>query len=143
MNYIENLKNNSALSFFLHFAKKHFYNRYVSRNLSAFDFPQEIWIENTNVCNAVCVMCPREKQSRPLGLMKFSLFEKLIKEISGFSDSVNRVHLHNYGEPLMDKELPKRIKLAKEFGIKHVFFVTNASLLTQELSREIIVAGLD
>ncbi len=143
MNHIKNLKNNSMLSLFFYFAKKHFYNRYLSHKFSAFSFPPEVWIENTNLCNAECVMCPREKQTRPIGIMKYTLFEKLIKEISRFKDGVKRVHLHNYGEPLIDKELPKRIKLAKEYGITHVFFVTNASLLSPELSKEIIGAGLD
>lgn len=75
--------------------------------------------------------------------MKFSLFEKLIREISAHKENVNRVHLHNYGEPLLDKELLDRIKLAKDYGIKHLYFVTNASLLTPELSEKIIQACLD
>jgi radical SAM protein with 4Fe4S-binding SPASM domain len=88
-------------------------------------------------------MCPREKHTRPLGFMEFVLYEKLIKEIADYRDSVKSVHLHNYGEPLLDKELPRRIKLAKDLGIRHVYFVTNASLLTPDKSTEIIEAGLD
>ena len=117
--------------------RKLYYN-YISTS-----FPKEVWIENTNVCNANCVMCPREKLTRPFGFMKLSLFEKLIREISEQKDAVERVHLHNYGEPLLDKELPVRIKLAKDYGIKHLYFVTNASLLVPELAEKIISAGLD
>ena len=105
--------------------------------------PPEIWIENTNSCNASCVMCPRDKHIRPLGFMKLELFTKLIDEIVTFPRPVQRLHLHNYGEPLLDQELTRRIRYAKERGIKHLYFVSNGSLLNSELSRELIEAGLD
>lgn len=143
MNALKSLKNNSALRPFYRLAKKHLYNRYQAARLHALPFPPEVWIENTNHCNAKCIMCPREQLTRPRGFMKFSLFEKLIKEIAQHREKVGRVHLHNYGEPLLDKGLPDRIKLAKDHGIKHLYFVTNASLLTPELSEKIIKAGLD
>ena len=104
--------------------------------------PSEILIENTNCCNAHCVMCPRETLTRRRGFMEFGLFEKIIREVS----SVKRrpiVHLHGFGEPLLDESLPERIMLAKACGIKHTYLVTNASLLFPETSRKIINAGLD
>ncbi|MFA5156160.1 MAG: radical SAM/SPASM domain-containing protein [Candidatus Omnitrophota bacterium] len=105
--------------------------------------PSEVWIENTNICNASCVMCPREKLTRKTGFMTLSLYEKIIKEISRFPNEVQRVHLHNYGEPLLDNMLVERIRIAKESGIKQLYFVTNASALVPELSEKIIRSGLD
>ena len=104
--------------------------------------PAVILIENTNCCNAQCVMCPRETLTRKRGFMEFGLFEKIIREVS----SVKRkpvVHLHGVGEPLLDESLPERIMLAKACGIKHTYLVTNASLLFPEKARKIINAGLD
>ncbi len=104
--------------------------------------PAVILIENTNCCNAQCVMCPRETLTRKRGFMDFGLFEKIIREVS----SVKRkpvVHLHGFGEPLLDESLPERIMLAKACGIKHTYLVTNASLLFPEKARKIISAGLD
>jgi MoaA/NifB/PqqE/SkfB family radical SAM enzyme len=106
-------------------------------------FPPEIWIENTNCCNAHCVMCPRDKLSRELGFMDLGLFERLVKEASSFGRQVKRVHLHNYGEPLLDKNILERIRIAKENGIVHTYFVTNGSLLSTEVSKGLIEAGLD
>lgn len=125
------------------FGKRRLYNIYRRSKLVETEFPSQIWIENTNCCNARCVMCPREKQTRKQGFMDFSLFEKLIKEISHYQHIVERVHLHNYGEPLLDRELGQRIKLAKDYGVRHTYFVTTGSLLTQEKSEEIIKSGLD
>ncbi len=107
-----------------------------------FPLPSVIMIENTNRCNARCVMCPREKLTRKPGFMAFELFEKIIKDISG-ARRKPVVHLHGFGEPLLDEVLPERIKLAKAFGIKHTYLVTNASLLFPETARKIIGAGLD
>jgi len=107
-----------------------------------FPLPSVLLIENTNCCNARCVMCPREKLTRKPDFMAFELFEKIIREVSG----ANRkpvVHLHGFGEPLLDESLPERISLAKAFGIKHTYLVTNGSLLFPETARKIIGAGLD
>jgi len=125
----------------LELSKKYILNPYKKAKLKPTDFPPQIWIENTNYCNANCVMCPRDKMSRNTGFMDYSLYEKLIKEISSYN--IERLHLHNFGEPLLDTDLPKRIKLAKEYGINHTYIVTNGSLLTSEMARAIIGAGLD
>jgi len=104
--------------------------------------PTVLMIENTNLCNAECVMCPRDTLSRKRGFMDFGLFEKIIKEAS--SESRKPVtHLHGFGEPLLDKLLPDKIRLAKEYGITRTYIVSNASRLFPETSRKIISAGLD
>ncbi len=127
----------------VNFGKKYIYNARLKEKLQETDFPPEIWIENTNICNARCVMCPRESHTRKTGTMDYRLFEKLIREVALFKDRVNRLHLHNYGEPLLDKRLPDKIRLAKQLGIHHTYIVTNGSLLTPDVSRQLIEAGLD
>jgi hypothetical protein len=104
--------------------------------------PAVLLIENTNCCNAQCVMCPRETLTRKRGFMEFGLFEKIMKELSRASRKPV-VHLHGFGEPLLDPLLSDKIKLAKTCGIKHTYIVTNASLLFPETARKIIHAGLD
>lgn len=104
--------------------------------------PAVIMIENTNHCNAECVMCPRELLSRKRGFMNAVLFEKIIREVSSRKRKPV-THLHGFGEPLLDKQLPERIRFAKACGIKHTYIVSNASRLSPETSREIIDAGLD
>jgi len=104
--------------------------------------PSVILIENTNCCNAQCVMCPRETLTRQRGFMDFRLFEKIIREVSG-AGRTPVVHLHGFGEPLLDEALPEKIVLAKACGIKRTYLVTNGSLLFPETSRKIIDAGLD
>jgi radical SAM family protein/iron-sulfur cluster protein len=104
--------------------------------------PSVLMIENTNHCNADCVMCPRDTLSRPRGIMDVGLFEKIIREVSG-EKRKPVTHLHGFGEPLLDKRLPDKVRFAKDHGIKRTYFVSNASLLSPETSRKLIEAGLD
>ena len=135
------MENHPLIQPLLDYSIKYGYNLYCKSKLKAIEFPSEVWIENTNHCNADCVMCPRESMTRKCGFMPLGLYEKLIREISRYN--VKRVHLHNFGEPLLDKELPDRIKIAKNHGIKHTFLVTNGSLLFPDVSASLIKAGLD
>ena len=104
--------------------------------------PTVLMIENTNHCNADCVMCPRDTLSRKRGFMDIGLFEKIIKEASA-EKRKPVTHLHGFGEPLLDKLLPDKIRLAKDHGITRTYIVSNASRLFPETARKIIGAGLD
>ena len=105
-------------------------------------YPSVLLVENTNCCNARCVMCPRDTLSRKRGFMEFGLFEKIMNELAG-ARRKPVVHLHGFGEPLLDPLLPERVRLAKACGIEQTYIVTNGSLLFPETSRKIIDAGLD
>lgn len=105
-------------------------------------FPREVHIENTNLCNSRCIMCPREKMTRERGFMDFGIFKRLIDECSE-KWQVEEVHLHGYGESLLEKDFHLKVAYAKEKGIKCTYIVTNGSLLSNEMSRNLILAGLD
>ena len=58
----------------------------------------EIRIETTNICNAHCIMCPREKLDREKGTMSIDLFKKIIDEVKDYGVEIikgysNFVHL--------------------------------------------------
>lgn len=105
------------------------------------DFPLHLDLESTNMCNLRCEYCTRNEMQDGLGQMDFELFKKIIDE--GSSCGLAAIKLNRRGEPLMHKELPRFVNYAKERGIVDVQFNTNAMLLTEELSRELIDAGLD
>jgi len=86
-------------------------------------------------------MCPREEMTRNLGIMSMDLHQKIVDQCAEMK--IPEVRLHNVGEPLLDKQIPQKIKYAKEKGIPKVLMYTNASLLDKRLSEEIIFAGLD
>jgi radical SAM protein with 4Fe4S-binding SPASM domain len=80
--------------------------------------------------------------NRKTGLMKMEEFEVLVRECARHPE-VEEVHLHGFGEPLLDRALPEKVALAKKLGLPKTYIVTTGSLLTEELSRKLIEAGLD
>jgi len=103
-------------------------------------FPKVIMIECTNKCNAQCIICPREKMTRKQGFMTFELFRKIIDEAADLK--IRKIQLSNFGEPLLDPYLPKKIKYAKDRGLE-VYLVTNGSLLEAVMAKDLILSGLD
>jgi molybdenum cofactor biosynthesis enzyme MoaA len=77
----------------------------------------EIRIESTNYCGYKCVFCPREKMTREQGVMSvddFILVLRRIKELYG--DYSEQIHLHGYGESLLDKGLPEKSLLLERLS---------------------------
>ena len=97
------------------------------RNRKPHPFPLEVRVENTNHCNASCVICPREKMTRPKGFMSIDLFRRIVDECT--NHHIKEMHLQGFGEPFLDKDIFDRIRYAKERNIGRTFLVTNGSLL--------------
>jgi len=105
-------------------------------------FPKKVQIEVTNICNARCVMCPLKDMKRKTGYMDFVLFKKIIDETSKYK--LRRLILHVMGEPLLHPRIFEMIKyIKKKNPNQKVEFSTNASLLTKEITKEVIDSGLD
>ncbi|MCX5644135.1 MAG: radical SAM protein [Phycisphaerae bacterium] len=104
-------------------------------------FPPTVRIETTNACNAQCVICPHRRMQRPIVTMGDALFEKIIDQCA--DHGCRTVHLHNFGEPLLDKRLPDRIRYAKAKGLSRVAIFSNGSLLAADMAERLIAAGLD
>ncbi|MEX0764802.1 MAG: radical SAM protein [Nitrosopumilaceae archaeon] len=110
------------------------------------DFPLNLDIETTNICNLACPMCSRTIQINDgtyvdIGTMSMDIYKKIIDE--GAENGLCAVKLNYLGEPLADRYIVDRIKYAKARGIIEVMFNTNASLLTEEKSIQLLEAGLD
>jgi sulfatase maturation enzyme AslB (radical SAM superfamily) len=103
--------------------------------------PDIVQIESTNLCNAKCVFCPRDEMQRRQGVMEFDLYRKVVDECATLG--ISHVRVHNYGEPFLDKELVEKVRYAKSVGIAEVGMISNGSLITEELARGMIDAGLD
>ncbi len=103
--------------------------------------PEIVQIEATNICNARCVFCPRDRMQRKQGVMDMALFQKVVDEAAALR--IPCVRLHNYGESLIDRHIVEKIRYAKSRGIPEVGLISNGSLLTSSLAGAIVDAGLD
>ena len=103
--------------------------------------PEIVQIESTNICNAKCVFCPRDEMHRRQGIMSFDLFRKIVDECVELG--ITHVRVHNYGEPFVDRKLVDKVRYAKEKGIQEVGMISNGSLITEQVARGLVDAGLD
>lgn len=103
--------------------------------------PDIVQIESTNLCNAKCVFCPRDEMHRRQGVMDMDLYKKVVDECAALG--ITHVRMHNYGEPFLDKQLVEKVRYAKSRGIPEVGMISNGSLITEDLARGMIDAGLD
>jgi len=107
-------------------------------------FPVRLYIEPTNACNLRCIHCHHNNIKkgvfkRKVGMMDFGLYKKVISEIE---DRHCEISLNAQGEPLLHKDIIRMV----EYAIKKNIFVsllTNATLLSEKISKELVSLGLN
>ncbi|MDY2585001.1 radical SAM protein [Helicobacter sp.] len=101
-------------------------------------------METTNNCTARCTMCGINEWRKKMesDYMEDDLFYKIADEIIANKDKVMKVALFVGNEPLLDKNLSKRIQYLKSKEIK-VNFSTNGSLMDYDKAVEILESGVD
>jgi hypothetical protein len=109
--------------------------------LHATPFPEEIRLENTNACNARCVICPREKQTRRIGIIAPEMVEQIVDEAKG--RTISKFTVQGFGEPLIDGNFCRHLRCIKRELNCPTFSVSNASRITRELADELVRCGLD
>lgn len=112
--------------------------------------PFMLAIEPTNLCNLKCAFCPTSdeklltKVGREKGSMPLELFRKVVDGARQFPVRMKEVCLFKDGEPLLNKDICGMISYLKQVNICDVIKIfTNGLLLTPELNRELVSAGLD
>ena len=108
------------------------------------DIPRTVKIELTNICNADCIFCGYQYETRTKGVMSVDLFERVVQQyraMGGNSISFTPV----VGEPLVDPAFVDRVAHVREMGFESVTTYTNGVLLeNHDLPRllSLGVAGL-
>ena len=105
-------------------------------------FPYVIQIEPTSMCNMFCSICPAgdpNKLGRAVRHMTLREFKPIVDDMEKY---VLFILLWNWGEPLMNPELPEMIKYASDKGIK-IVTSTNAHFLSNdEYVKRLLNSGL-
>ena len=105
-------------------------------------FPKTILLDLVSYCNLKCSMCVHKEMKRKPGIMSWELYKKCIDEISEKRPE-SRVWLVAYGDPFILKDMPERIKYAKDKGLRDVVLNTNGTLMNYENAKQYVKAGLD
>ncbi len=110
--------------------------------------PLVVHVDTCNVCNFRCRFCTTgdhellARHGRPKGFMPYELFTKVVDDLGAFDDKVKELIFHKNGEPLLHERIVDMLRYAKEKDVAHkLTLVTNGSLLTPRLAREIMAVG--
>lgn len=125
-------------------------NRTSLQDVIPLETPFLLYVDPSSACNFRCQFCPSghkdliDSSGYRRGIMRFELFEKIILDIGEFEGTVKVLRLNKVGEPLLNKNLPKMVYLAKMSGkVEYIDLATNASLFTRDLLSQLLDAGLD
>ena len=102
---------------------------------------KKVYVEPTNRCNLDCRTCMRNSWDEPLGQMSRQTFARIIEGLKRFSPPPT-VFLGALGEPLSHPDILDMVIQTKALGAS-VEMITNGTLLTKDLSKQLIDAGLD
>ena len=104
-------------------------------------FPRNMLMELTNICNHNCVFCHYKNMTRKK--------RKCNKEFSfyimqqAYDNGTREIGFYMIGEPLLNPDIEKYIKKAKEIGFEYVYLTSNGALADLEKMKKLINAGLD
>ena len=122
-------------------------NRHELYTVLPLKTPYSLFVDVCNACNFKCKFCAIQYANKKLPFRKmcmdYDLFRKVIDDLRKFPEPLKMLRLAANGEPLLNKRLPEMIEYARGGGTQWIEFVSNASLLTPELNRKLVSAGLD
>lgn len=112
------------------------------REVALKSLPVTLFVEPTNLCNLRCPLCPTGagEYGRPrTNKMSVRDFERIIDEIG---DYLYWVNLFNFGEPLLNKDVPLMIGYAHEKGVS-TCISTNGMLVDDQMAEALVRSKLD
>ncbi len=101
----------------------------------------KIYIEPTVACNLDCITCFRNAWDQPIGKMTEETFERIFDGLKEMSP-IPSVYFGGIGEPLFHPKTIEWIRRIKSLGVK-VELITNGTILTEKIARQLIDVGLD
>lgn len=113
--------------------------------------PLSVHVCPSTYCNFKCHYCVHSVSNESFlengikkQFMDMKVFETLIEQLKGFQQKLKLLNFAYLGEPLLNEHIGEMVKMAKEADVaERVEIVTNASMLTRDLSRKLVDAGLN
>tara|TARA_B110000971_G_scaffold146481_1_gene149556 strand:+ start:543 stop:1595 length:1053 start_codon:yes stop_codon:yes gene_type:complete len=136
--YFNNIKKKiKSISYLLNFLLK---KKELIRNLRKNFF--NLSIETVNTCNADCIFCAYQYQTREKGIMDFDMYKEIIRDFvkTGGGDMSLTPTV---GEVFVDKLIIERIKFARSFKeIKSIGFHSNMISLGIHNINDLVHSGI-
>ena len=98
--------------------------------------PLVVYVESSGYCNLRCAFCPHGMDAKALkkDIMSAELFEKLIGDLAAFPEKIKLIRFTGEGDPLVNKNIIKMLKYAKERKVaERIELISNGTLLSADL----------
>ncbi len=110
--------------------------------------PFVVFLDPCGACNFSCKFCPCNQSdfmaSERHEKMSMQMFEKVLNDLEEFPEQIKVINLYGFGEPLLHPQYIEMIEQIKRRKLcRELRCTTNGFLLTPELNRELVRAGID
>lgn len=110
--------------------------------------PFVVFLDPCGACNFSCKFCPCNQSdfmaSQRHEKMSMQMFEKVLSDLKEFPEQIKVINLYGFGEPLLHPQYIEMIHQIKKRKLcRELRCTTNGFLLTPELNRELVQAGID
>jgi len=101
-------------------------------------YPNRIYLETSNFCNAMCTYCLYDKMERPVHVMTLEEFKFIVNKVKKRGIKIEAMFC--FGEPLADKGIFNKIRYGRSAGIFPSFLHlnTNVFYLTPDKYKDIL-----
>lgn len=99
-------------------------------------------LEAHSVCNQACYFCPVATAPRATSFMPTELYERIVAELSAFSDTIEGVCMNNYNEPTVDKRFVSQVALLKSAGLPPAVLSNGSGLTPERVDALLALGGL-
>ncbi len=110
------------------------------------DFPINLDIEPVDNCNYRCNFCYRNEKAKISDDINtnvrfdMGLYERILKE--GQENNLKAINFGFSGEPLLNENIVKMVKMARDYGVIDTRIISNGGLLTKEKIEGLLKAGV-
>ena len=105
-------------------------------------FPLNVDIEVSSKCQLVCEHCFRQYMDIVENdFMPLEMYKKIVAECG--EHGLFTLKFSMRGEPLLHPDIVEMVDFAKKSGVKEVWINTNGGMITEELARGLMQAGVD
>ena len=112
----------------------------VAGRIRSGDAPSAVHVEVSNCCNLHCEYCVLDEASHGRKIMSDEMFDSLLPALA----DARRIDLSGLAEPLMNTRFTGMLARARAAAPRaHIAMCTNATLLTREISEQLVEHGLD
>jgi radical SAM protein with 4Fe4S-binding SPASM domain len=103
--------------------------------------PYWLTIDPANFCTLRCPFCPtgQGRGSRAKGILSWDNFKKVMDELGS---CLIHIDFCNWGEPLLNKDIYRMVKYAKQYGID-TKIDSNLNHFSEKSAEDMIMSGLD